>query len=405
MKRYPVISVVYNRLKYKSKSGFAPVHYRIYFRGLTDYLIMDDIPPIHKRDWIGDSGQSYYVADIMINDQIKQSIDHARDWSQKKVLQGNPISVQEIKAYLKGSNSKETFNEFVRRYIKNINQNKAKDEKLAFRTIQTYKSFEGRLSEFRQEILFDDITPAFVSKFERFLAVDCGQRGVTRAKHFDKLKICYRAARKEGLVKYDEKVLFDDVKIKEEKSRRVSLTQAELKLIRDKKLPDSKDDFFKSIFLFGCLTGLYYSDIRILTSANIEEVVLEENGESKNARYLTGLRSKNEEEFVVPIFPDTERILLEHSTISKPDSASLFEGLISDQKFNAKLKTIAKDLGIHKSLSAKVARHTFAEIMVSIGNPIKKVGRALGHTQVSTTEIYGRQSKANAMRGWKEFSL
>ncbi|MFT5570310.1 MAG: hypothetical protein ACI9RP_002364, partial [Cyclobacteriaceae bacterium] len=56
MRKYPSISAVYNRLNYKSKNGYAPVYFRLYYRGKTDYLIMKDIPPVHKLDWIGDQG-------------------------------------------------------------------------------------------------------------------------------------------------------------------------------------------------------------------------------------------------------------------------------------------------------------------------------------------------------------
>ena len=341
MKRYPSISPVYNRLNYRSKSGFAPVYLRIYYRGKTDYVLLDRVPSIHKRDWIGDMQQDIYVLNPEINKLIREILFATRDWVQSKVLQGHSISVMEIKEHLQIAKTNETFNDFVDRFIRNINKRKSDAEKLSFRTIQTYRSFEVRLNEFRSEIRLDEVTPSMAHEFERYLAVDCNLRGVTRAKHFDKFKI-----------------------------------------------------------------GLYYSDIRQLTHDNIEEVEIEDKEGQKTVRYITGLRSKNEEEFVIPIFTDTEKILLEYSLWKgKNGKGVLFDSLISDQKFNAKLKSIASQLKIDKRLSAKVARHTFAELMISMGVPVKKVGRALGHQLVSTTEVYGRQSKASAIRGWIDFSL
>ncbi|UXX78014.1 site-specific integrase [Reichenbachiella carrageenanivorans] len=406
MKKYPSISVVHNRLNYKSKSGLSPVYLRIYHKGKTDYALLDIVPPIHKRDWIGDTHQDLYVLKPEINRIIRDILFHTRDWVQDRILMGHPLTVKEIKEHLQLSKTNETFNEFIDRYIRHINKRKSDEEKLSPLTVQTYRSFEVRLNEFRPDIRFDDLTPTFIYEFERFLAVDCKLRGVTRVKHFDKFKICYRAALKEGLVKLDVKLMFDDLKIKQEKSRRVSLTQAELRALRDTTLPDPRDEFFKNIFLFGCLTGLYYSDIRNLTHANIEEIKLEDNEES--VRYIAGHRSKNDEEFVIPIFPDTQKILDRFSSWNKdkkPSKILLFKELISDQKFNLKLKSIASQLEIDKEISAKVARHSFTEMMVSLGVPIKKVGRALGHQKTSTTEIYGRQSKANAMRGWIDLKL
>lgn len=151
---------------------------------------------------------------------------------------------------------------------------------------------------------------------------------------------------------------------------------------------------------------MYYSDIRTLNIANIETITLDENGKTQHVEILTGLRYKNEEEYVVKIFPDTREILTRYSNWPEAKEGPLFNDLISDQKFNAKLKSIADQLGIEKKLSAKVARHTFAEIAISMGVPVKKVSRALGHQLSSTTEgVYGRQSKSNAVRGWVDFKL
>ena len=406
MRKFPTLSVVYNRLGYQSKTGMAPLYLRIYYKGKADFVILSDVPKVHKRDWLGDAQQDLYVINPRVNKLICNALHSAREWSQDKVLRGDPLSVAEIKNHLKVSQTTETFNEFVDRFIININRNKNEHEKLSFRTIQTYRSFEGRLNEFSPEIRFDDLTPSFVSSFERFLAINCKLKGVTRSKHFDKFRICYRGALKEGLVKYDEKLLFDDIKIKEEKSRRVSLSEGELRLFKNKELENPRDNYFKNIFLFACLTGLYYSDIRELSVSNIEAIQVEENGETKTVRIITGNRFKNEEQYVVKVFEDTELLLRRWSNWPDDQEGALFSDLITDQKFNEKLKDIAKQLGIDKRLSAKVGRHTFAELMISRGVPVKKVSGALGHQLTSTTEgTYGRQSKSNAVRGWIDFKL
>src|SRR5690606_11391124 len=65
--------------------------------------------------------------------------------------------------------------------------------------------------------------------------------------------------------------------------------------------------------------------------------------------------------------------------------------LSSNQKTNSYLKEIAMDCGIHKNLTFHVARHTFATtVMLSNGVPIETVSKLLGHTKLSTTQIYAR---------------
>ena len=66
----------------------------------------------------------------------------------------------------------------------------------------------------------------------------------------------------------------------------------------------------------------------------------------------------------------------------------LFPDTISDQKFNVKLKTLATAAGITKNLTNKVARHSFTDLMISIGVERQFVSRMLGHTKEATTQQY-----------------
>ncbi|MBW8201891.1 tyrosine-type recombinase/integrase, partial [Flagellimonas abyssi] len=55
------------------------------------------------------------------------------------------------------------------------------------------------------------------------------------------------------------------------------------------------------------------------------------------------------------------------------------------------LKDIAQGLGIEKRLTFHSARHTFATtVTLSNGVPIATVSKLLGHTKITTTQIYAR---------------
>ncbi|GHA30527.1 hypothetical protein GCM10007103_09950 [Salinimicrobium marinum] len=63
----------------------------------------------------------------------------------------------------------------------------------------------------------------------------------------------------------------------------------------------------------------------------------------------------------------------------------------SNQKTNSYLKEIAEQCKIPKKLSFHVARHTFATtVTLSNGVPIETVSKLLGHSKLSTTQIYAR---------------
>ncbi|WP_317130258.1 site-specific integrase [Aggregatimonas sangjinii] len=65
--------------------------------------------------------------------------------------------------------------------------------------------------------------------------------------------------------------------------------------------------------------------------------------------------------------------------------------VFSNQKVNLYLKDICKALGVEKNLTFHSARHTFATtVTLSNGVPIETVSKMLGHTKISTTQIYAR---------------
>jgi len=73
----------------------------------------------------------------------------------------------------------------------------------------------------------------------------------------------------------------------------------------------------------------------------------------------------------------------------------------SNQKIIQNSKVIAKDCGIIKRLTCKVARHTFATANLNNGLTLEQTGLMLGHTHTKTTAIYGKMNinGIKALRG------
>jgi len=64
---------------------------------------------------------------------------------------------------------------------------------------------------------------------------------------------------------------------------------------------------------------------------------------------------------------------------------------ISNQKLNSYLKEIADICGITKNMTFHLARHTFATtVTLTNGVPIESVSKMLGHSKISTTQIYAK---------------
>ena len=65
--------------------------------------------------------------------------------------------------------------------------------------------------------------------------------------------------------------------------------------------------------------------------------------------------------------------------------------VMSNAKYNLYLKEIASICGIEKRVTSHLARHTFATtVTYANGVSIESISKMLGHTKLSTTQIYAR---------------
>jgi integrase/recombinase XerD len=79
-------------------------------------------------------------------------------------------------------------------------------------------------------------------------------------------------------------------------------------------------------------------------------------------------------------------------------------GVYSDQKCNDYLKIIAAGSGINKHITMHIGRHSFAVLFLEMGGRMEALKKLLGHTKISTTEIYGKISNKlldkEVMKAW-----
>ena len=66
----------------------------------------------------------------------------------------------------------------------------------------------------------------------------------------------------------------------------------------------------------------------------------------------------------------------------------IFVEKITAKTINETIKKIASFLGIKKSISAHVARHTFATNYLRMGGKVENLQILLGHSKIETTMIY-----------------
>lgn len=146
----------------------------------------------------------------------------------------------------------------------------------------------------------------------------------------------------------------------------------------------------KEEFLFSCFTGLRKSDVQ---SLKWQHVVCE------NHKWHIHKKIQKTQRWLTIPLSDQARSWLPPRNRDK--DAFVFQPMASTT-LSANIKKWAYAAGIKKKeVTFHVARHTFATLELTLGVDIYTVSKLLGHTNVSTTQIYAKvidKKKEKAVR-------
>lgn len=152
----------------------------------------------------------------------------------------------------------------------------------------------------------------------------------------------------------------------------------------------------KKAFLFSCLTGLRFSDVKALTWEKIQPY-------GDGGMYITVRMIKTKQFVNTPISDEAlELIGFENNTDNVEDpvrkdetkqcqTGLVFPGLKSSLT-QTDLPKWLKAAGITKDITYHCSRHTFGSLQVDAGTSIYVVQKMLAHKNVSTTQIYSDMS-------------
>lgn len=259
-------------------------------------------------------------------------------------------------------------------------------------TLKNYYTTENYISRFlvrkkkTNDIYLKHLKYSFIIDFEQYLrkgpslqnSNPLNNNGVM--KHLERLRKLMNFAMD---LEWLEKNPFTRYKLKFKRFKKEFLSQEELKLFQEAEIKDKGYGIVRDIFVFSCYTGLSYTDVRLLDESNI---VIGIDGD----RWIFTQREKNEQPVKIPLLEGAMQILEKYDDHPQLNQGRLLP-VYSNQKTNAYLKEIAASLRISKNLTFHSARHTFATtVTLSNGVPIETVSKMLGHTKISTTQVYAR---------------
>ena len=227
------------------------------------------------------------------------------------------------------------------------------------------------------DIPIKEVNKQFISDFEIYLFTqyDFSQNNVvTLLKKFR--HVIELALNREWIFRNP----FNEYKLQWQKTDRGYLTQSEIETLINCKFENRRLEQARDIFIFCTFTGLAYTDVKHLTYSNIQ---LSFDGKL----WIKGKRIKTDIEYNIPLLNIPLMIMEKYQEKTSDD---LVLPICNIQTYNKQLKEIAKKCHISKNISSHVARHTFATLTLTQGVSLESVSKMLGHTSISTTQIYAR---------------
>jgi len=173
---------------------------------------------------------------------------------------------------------------------------------------------------------------------------------------------------------------FNEYKLQWERIDRGYLTQSEIEKLINAKFEEKTKEVARDIFIFCCFTGLAYIDVKNLSQENIQSSF---NG----SQWIRGKRIKCNTDYSIPLMNIPKTIIEKYKGQT---SGNFLLPVKCVQWYNILLERIGKQCGIDKKITSHLARHTFATLTLTKGVSIESVSKMLGHTKISTTQIYAK---------------
>ena len=258
------------------------------------------------------------------------------------------------------------------------------------RTARAYRNLilHTKKSLGRKKVKLKDIDKEFVREFISYLRNNSNLKESSQKTYYAVFVRSLNRAVEEELIESNPCAHIKDSEIpKAPESKREYLTFEEVKKLIDTPCRPMR---IKQIFLFSCFTGLRIGDIQRIERKNIVEV-------EKGVWQLEFVQQKTERVLAVP--------LSENALAWLPDESTDKNGKVfwsgRNMREYAMLDKWVKDAGIKKHVTFHIARHTYATLLLYFGADVYTVSKLLGHTSVSTTQIYAKvvdDSKRKAVK-------
>lgn len=228
----------------------------------------------------------------------------------------------------------------------------------------------------RSDFGMNELTEDFLNQYCIYLRNEVGVQQSTIRLYCTTLKSIVSHAHKNGLIPRDP---FANSHISGGNKEREFLTEEEVQTLMAHRFNAPALTFVRDIFIFGCLTGISFIDIKNLTTDNLVTL--------NDSLWISSVRQKTKIPFRVKLMESACKIIDRYEPFR---CGNRLFNVYRNGWTNTLLKQIADECGINKRMTFHMSRHSYAVMAISNGMPIESVSKVLGHTKITTTQHYAK---------------
>ena len=253
------------------------------------------------------------------------------------------------------------------------------------RVKETYDSYQRsykHLAAFVQEkkgvedITLRSLDKVFYDDFEIFLQTDCKMKPKTVHEHLYRLKKMTMRAVSQGTLRRDPYCRLHP-ELPKRKSRHLKLE--DLKTLMSTQIDKPNLQRVRDWFIFSTFTGLAYADLKRLS---VNDITQAEDG----SWWIHIKRQKTDTPSVIKLLDVPLRIIEKYKHDRQGDKVF---NLYTREYLIRLTRELGEEYGFY--LTFHKARHNFGTHMtLSLGVPLETVSKMMGHTNITTTQIYAQ---------------
>jgi site-specific recombinase XerD len=388
-------------LKDKKKDGLTLIYFKAYFKNEGRKFVYSTGENIHPEDWDFENRQPKNLTGRTSKADSQRTIKRQLDRYSNLLVQitefykntNQEITIEKVrnefdknfKRVVKGKNKfYETYDEFM--------SFKQKNKEWSPATIKRYKNIKTHLEEFEKarnyKLTFDTITQKFYTECTDYCMTDNGHITNTYSRNVGLLKTFLFWALKNG---HTYKADFINFKKKPKViTNQIALKKEDLENLLSKKMKTQKLERVKDVFIFSCVTGFRFGELKFVSKNTISGKTLilkEEKSSGKKTREIPlsaiAIHLLEKYNYSLPLIANQK-----HNDYIKEvfEEAGYTHDVI---KTSTKGKeVIRKELPFYKRISSHTARRTFITMMKRKGKSDKLIAEISGHNDMKTLNQY-----------------